>query len=65
MASAAGVDPALLGMGLRSGSGAWEGGGGGGDSGGAGPSAAPAERGTQEPTVDLAKHPSGIVPTLQ
>ncbi|KAK3156918.1 hypothetical protein QOZ80_2AG0113800 [Eleusine coracana subsp. coracana] len=57
--TAAGVDPALLGMGLRSGTGAW-----GGD-GGAGPSTAPAALGAHEPVVDLAKHPSGIVPTLQ
>ncbi|GJN19891.1 hypothetical protein PR202_gb07206 [Eleusine coracana subsp. coracana] len=57
--TAAGVDPALLGMGLRSGTGAW------GGSAGAGPSTAPAEHGAHEPAVDLAKHPSGIVPTLQ
>jgi hypothetical protein len=48
------VDPTLRGLGLRSG--AW-----GGDA----PAAAPAPRETHEPAVDLARHPSAIVPALQ
>ncbi|XP_062206147.1 TATA-binding protein 2-like [Phragmites australis] len=51
MAAPAGVDPTLLGLGLRSGSGAWGGGG--------------AAARAQEPVVDRGTHPSGIVPTLQ
>ncbi|KAJ1294835.1 hypothetical protein BS78_01G176700 [Paspalum vaginatum] len=52
MASAAGA----YGLGIGSGSDQWGGGGG---------AAAPAMNGAQGPAVDLARHPSGIVPTLQ
>ncbi|XP_002466940.1 TATA-box-binding protein 1 [Sorghum bicolor] len=47
-----------MGLGLRSGSGAWGGGGGG-------QAAAPAMNDAHQPGVDLARHPSGFVPTLQ
>ncbi|CAD6205562.1 unnamed protein product [Miscanthus lutarioriparius] len=57
MASAAGADPTALGLGQRSGSGAWGGGG--------GRAAAPVTNDEYEPGVDLAMHPSGFVPTLQ
>ncbi|WVZ59590.1 hypothetical protein U9M48_009710 [Paspalum notatum var. saurae] len=56
MASSAGTYP--LGLGIGSGSDLWGGGGGG-------RAAAPAMNGAQGPAVDLARHPSGIVPTLQ
>ncbi|RLN41777.1 TATA-box-binding protein 1-like [Panicum miliaceum] len=57
MASAAGAEPTVLGLGLRSGSGAWGAGGGRAE--------APAMDAAVEPAVDLAVHPSGLVPTLQ
>ncbi|CAN6310474.1 unnamed protein product [Urochloa humidicola] len=53
MASVAGAEPTMLGMGLRSGTAA-----------GGGRAAAPAMS-AAEPAVDLARHPSGLVPTLQ
>ncbi|KAL6641312.1 hypothetical protein ACP70R_019493 [Stipagrostis hirtigluma subsp. patula] len=62
MASSAGIDPAtVLGLGLRSGSGAW---------GGGAAAAAPGMGGTraarEEPAeADRARHPSGIVPAIQ
>ncbi|CAN6304576.1 unnamed protein product [Urochloa humidicola] len=55
MASVAGAEPTLLGVG--SGSGPWGGGG--------GRAAAPAMSAAEAPAVDLARHPSGLVPTLQ
>ncbi|CAN6323501.1 unnamed protein product [Urochloa humidicola] len=59
MASVAGAEPTVLGLGLRSGTGAWGGGAGGGRA------EAPAMSAPEEPAVDLARHPSGLVPTLQ
>lgn len=54
MASAAAAEPTVLSLGLRS-----------GDAGG-GRAAAPAMNNAAEfPAVDLAIHPSGLVPTLQ
>ncbi|CAL4917553.1 unnamed protein product [Urochloa decumbens] len=53
MASVAGAEPTVLGLGLPSGSGPWGGGAGGG------------RAAAEEPAVDLARHPSGLVPTLQ
>ncbi|CAL4942699.1 unnamed protein product [Urochloa decumbens] len=59
MASVAGAEPTVLGLGLPSGTGAW-GGGAGGER-----AAPPAMSAAEEPAVDLARHPSGLVPTLQ
>ncbi|CAL4925877.1 unnamed protein product [Urochloa decumbens] len=53
MASVAGAEPTVLGLGLPSGSDPWGGGAGGG------------RAAAEEPAVDLARHPSGLVPTLQ
>ncbi|RCV42141.1 hypothetical protein SETIT_9G192100v2 [Setaria italica] len=59
MASVAGAEPTVLGLGLRSGSGAW-------GAGGGGRAAAPAVNAAEDaPEVDLDRHPSGLVPTLQ
>jgi len=51
MASAAGAETTVLGLGLRSGSAAWGAGG--------------ARDAAAEPAVDLDVHPSGLVPTIQ